>query len=904
MIAGKYMGAIGSASTLWAKTGGKPPQPPVHPLVCHLLDVAAVALEVWDHALPSSLYELIGLVLGSESRSTSGRVLAFWAGLHDIGKAAPGFQALYEAGMPSLKLAGFAFPRHTANRRHALLTGEILSRHFSGYGASPASAVARGLATAVAGHHGDFPSPVEQARLKTWDLGGAEWESARKSIITDLSHSLGVAEPVPPALSPREHSFFMFLAGLTSVSDWIGSSERWFPFERYPNDLDQYFAEAREKAARAIAEIGWARWQPSDEALDFRGFFGFTPNAMQEQVLSLESAKERGELVIIEAPMGEGKTEAALALIDKWIGQKAGRGCYVAMPTQATANAMFDRFRCDYLTHRYPNQCVDLQLLHGHACLSAAYQQLRQLGQIWDQDDGRSPAGGAVVAGEWFGFRKRGLLGPFGVGTVDQALLSAMQAPHSFVRLFGLAGKAVIFDEVHAFDTYTSKLLDRLLSWLAALGCPVVLLSATLPPSRRRELVQAYAGDGSEAAEAPYPRLLRATAGGIESKHWASATRRVELGWLDRDPEALARYLDDALQHGGCAAVICNTVAAAQDTFRALQADLDDDMELNLFHARFPFGERDRREKQAISQFGKDGARRARSVLVATQVIEQSLDLDFDLMVSEVAPADLLLQRSGRMHRHVRERPVGLETPRLVLIRPEMSEDGVPVFGNSSFIYGDYLLLRTWLALQGREGFSVPEDVEDLICQVYEVETAGTTEALSEALSAAEEKADHRRQQLEHEAAQRRLPSPDIDEQFWALPAKLALDEDDPELHKHYRALTRWEDRPSVEVICLELAEGEPCVRSQDGLRPVDLSAAPSEDLTEALMLRSVRLSGRPASALLQQDTPSGWRRNSLLRHHRAVVFDEAGEFTGDGFDLRLDPELGIVIPHADEGDE
>ena len=895
------------ANVLWAKTGGEPPRPPVHPLVCHLLDVAAVATQIWNRVLPSSLCDLIVDATGQESPVDGGRLVAYWAGLHDIGKASPGFQALHEPNKALLQEAGFEFEKHELDRRHALLTTDVLCTHFAGGPTRSMASAACGLATAVGGHHGSFPTSDQRGRLARWDRGdrcGAEWEDARNDIITELMRVLSVAEPVPPALSPSEHWFFMFLAGLTSVADWIGSAEQWFPFEPYPDDLDEYFAEARRKAARAIDEIGWTRWQPSARELDFSDFFGFVPNAMQEQALSLQPSAGGRELVIIEAPMGEGKTEAALALVDRWIGEKAGRGCYIAMPTQATANAMFDRFRCDYLARRYPDQYIDLQLLHGHASLSSAYQQLRQMGQIWAQDDGPSPAGGAVVAGEWFGFRKRGLLGPFGVGTVDQALLSAMQASHSFVRLFGLAGKAVIFDEVHAFDTYTSKLLDRLLSWLAALDCPVVLLSATLPPSRRRQLVRAYAGNETEEPEVPYPRLLRVSTEGVEARHWCSEAKRVEIGWLDYEPTALADHLNGLLRNGGCAAVICNTVAAAQESFQALQEGRDDDTELDLFHARFPFDERDRREKRAISRFGKDGDRPARAVLVATQVIEQSLDLDFDVMVSEVAPVDLLLQRSGRMHRHVRQRPCGLEVPRLLLIKPQTDEAGVPQFGNSSFVYGDHLLLKTWLALQGREDFSVPKDIEELIRQVYEDETAATTEALSDALVVAGEMADQRRQQLEHEASQRRLPAPDIDEQFWALPTKLALDEDDPELHKHYRALTRWENRPSVEVVCLEMIGTEPHIRSGEGTEPVDLTTPPSEDQTKKLVRRSVRISGRAAGELLKHDVPSGWRRNSLLRHHRAVVFDDAGIFIGNTFELQLDSELGIVTPQADEGDE
>jgi len=886
---------------LWAKTRATGPVR-FHPLLCHLLDVAAAALMLWEQVLPDSTRADITASLGLP-HGPAGRLLAFWAGLHDIGKASPGFQALDDTAKNRLLEGGFRFPPG-ACRRHGVLTADTLRELSAGSASgSEVAASACGIAAAVAGHHGQFPAAWELSRLGIRDRGGDEWEAARRSLIDDLAQVLDVSVSVPPGLSSRDHPFFMFLAGLVCVADWVGSAECWFPFEPYPEDLHAYFDAARQKAVLAVGEIGWAQWRPSGKEISFTEFFGFeSPNAMQERVIELPPRSGAGELVIIEAPMGEGKTEAALYLVDRWNRTMAKRGCYVAMPTQATANAMFDRFRCDYLANRYPDQYVDLQLVHGHAMLSNAYQQLRHLGQIWDQaDDGTSPSG-AVVAGEWFGYRKRGLLGPFGVGTVDQALLAAMQASHSFVRLFGLAGKAVVFDEVHAFDTYTSGLLDRLLSWLAAMGCPVVILSATLPPTRRRQLIEAYAGD-VQVPEVPYPRTLRVSAGTVDIATWECDTKRVELGWIDQ--AGLADLLGSELADGGCAAVICNTVRGAQDTFQALRDRLPDEITLDLFHARFPFEERDRRERRAIRHFGKGHADRPkRAVLVATQVIEQSLDLDFDLMVSEVAPVDLLLQRSGRMHRHDRPRPKGLKTPRLFLLRPEIGGDSVPRFGNSRFVYGDHLLLKTWLALRDREHFRIPDDVEGLICEVYEREPKVEASGLADALRAAREKAELHLDHLQVEARRRVLPSPHLDEDFHHLQADLSLEEDNPELHRHYRALTRWQDRPSVEIVCLHLVDGQPHVRCDDTMLPVDLTAAPSDDLVEKLVRQAVRISGQAAKELLASDAPTGWRMNSLLRYHRAAVFDEKGRFAGDAFALRLDSELGIVITRDDEGDD
>ena len=202
---------------------------------------------------------------------------------------------------------------------------------------------------------------------------------------------------------------------------------------------------------------------------------------------------------------------------------------------------------------------------------------------------------GNVLAAEWFTHRKRGLLAPFGVGTVDQILLAVLQTRHVFVRLFGLAHKTVIVDEVHAHDAYMSTLLERLLEWLAAMGTSVVLLSATLPRAKRESLVRAYAGSNVACAgeEAAYPRITVVTGGRCLQTHAPASSRPpVHVSWHSGGPR-LGEELADALKNGGCAAVVCNTVGLRPGGLHVTEAVLSPGPGVGPFYARYPFGERD-----------------------------------------------------------------------------------------------------------------------------------------------------------------------------------------------------------------------------------------------------------------------------------------------------------------------
>ena len=680
----------------WAKLGTDNTPTGYHPLLFHMTDVAFVAWELWQSVLSPVQTMMLSEALGLEDdQDTAGLWCAFLAGLHDLGKASPAFQLRVEKVRADvgarLQHSGLRVPvQHVPTRAlaaHGTVTAATLPDVLvSDFGLSPP--VARDLGTIGGGHHGTLTqsSDIQKAKTADRDLGGPEWSFLRRDLVARLSEALGLSERrVPKGIT---NGAAMTIAGLVSVSDWIGSNTDFFPHDTSA-DIAAYLIRSRSQARKALDGLGWRlNFHPSGRR-SFSDLFPAiqTPNSLQREVEELASTLRGPGIVIIEAPMGEGKTEAALYLADQWSQDGGLRGFYFALPTQATSNQMFARVR-DFLESSRQDESVQLQLLHGHASLSAEFEVLRRNGdRIFSpsyQGVEADIAPPGVVAAEWFTHRRRGLLSPFGVGTIDQVLLASLQTRHVFVRLFGLSGKMVVVDEVHAYDTYMTTLLERLLEWLAALGSPVVLLSATLPRARRAALIDAYRrGLGHEPspehAEAEYPRVLRAL-GSSEiisrsvgvSRLSKKVVRLEAVGYppasQKEDIPGLGELLSEVLAQGGCAAVICNTVRRAQEVYQHLRPRFqglatDGYPKLELLHSQYPFHAREAREQRTLARFGRPGDsqthRPRRAILVATQVVEQSLDLDFDLMVTEMAPADLLLQRAGRLHRHQRTYRIG-----------------------------------------------------------------------------------------------------------------------------------------------------------------------------------------------------------------------------------------------------
>jgi len=899
---------------LWAKSSQAEPEL-YHPLICHLIDVASVAEALWDHSLPAPSKQLIRAALGMENEEVTRAWLAFLAGLHDIGKASPAFQSKVPQLKAALNARGFEF-FPGAEAFHGLVSAKVIAELLT---SAPLTStripqqMATELGVTLGGHHGTFPRPSElgSSRLGERELGNGRWHDARVELFNQLCAFVrpdsvpGSSVAVPASVSSGAMAL---IAGLTSVADWIGSSETHFPYAPDCGDIETYGVGARQRAIRALEETGWAAWQPPCDTADFASLFTDIeePRPMQRKAIQLAEQLLSPGLVLIEAPTGEGKTEAASYLADQWNRRMTNRGSYVAMPTQATANAMFERFR-EYLGKAYPGQTVDFHLVHGQASLSDRYQEMLKIGPVYQNDQIGDGGEGTTAAHGWFSYKKRGVLSPFAVGTVDQALLSVLQSRHVFVRLFGLGGKIVIFDEVHAYDTYTSTLLERLLQWLSALGSSVIMLSATLPSSRRDALLRAYAGQESSIEHSSYPSVTWVCGDQHGSVSFPVQAREpLRIRWAPPGTEELSTHLLSLVAHEGCAAIVCNTVRRAQETYAALQKAMGDcDVELDLFHARYPFGERQEREKRCVSRFGKEAwDRPSKAILVATQVIEQSIDIDFDVMVTEPAPIDLVLQRAGRLQRfgHMR-RPEQFSEPEMWVIDPETDANGVPDFGSSARIYSEYVLLRSWLELTDRNQIEIPRDVSGLIEAVYTDQCACNVEdeALAQRLQAAWDDQQEKWQKLNYLARTGLIGPPDAKTPLWQVTAAELKDEEDPTIHPQLRAATRYSELPSVTLVCLH-GSPEDCYLDRDYTQSVSLDSEPDEELTRALMLRSVSISNwRVYHHFVEHDPPRAWRRNALLRYLLPICFDANGRYEMDELIIELHRDLGIVFHYDAE---
>ena len=875
---------------LWAKTSRGEPKV-THPLLCHMIDVAEVTRALWDGALTEGMRTWIAermRLAPDQARQT----IAFWAGLHDLGKASPAFQRQHKPAIETLEGLGLSFPRLFVQEptRHGTISASVLQPLLESEVALP-SRVARQVARAVGGHHGTWPTPKEILDLKQDQLGGANWDAFRHELVSSLAQLMRpiVVRHLGGNQEQEENAFLALLSGLVATADWIGSMEEFFPFAPEAIDPVQYSHRAATQARQALQELNWLGWQPPTRAASFVELFRFAPRPMQQAVVQLASQLAEPALVIIEAPTGTGKTEAALYLADCWAHLCQQRGLYVAMPTMATSNQMHSRVK-EILGRRYPETNVEVLLVHSQARWVDDHQAHHL------QTSGDS-AGDRVRDMTWFLARKRALLAPMGVGTVDQALLSVLQTRHFFVRLFGLSHKSVIFDEVHAYDTYMSAVFQRLLGWLRAMNTSVVLLSATLPSSTRRELLQAYTGASEvEMPEVPYPAITWATVAEIGVVPLPpSESRTLGVEWIERDPEALAERVGGELREGGCAAIICNTVRRAQEVYQALKLSaVPREGELILFHAHFPLAWRDEIERAVLTRFGKGAGRPQKAVVVATQVIEQSLDLDFDLMVTDLAPVDLLIQRAGRLHRHDRAvRPRPLARPRVLICEPGEGAQG-PDFGVDTFIYERYVLLRSWLTLYGRTQLTLPEETAALVEAVYGEEPL-EARGLEQALAEAREKMEKHQDKHVFLAKQKLIPPLQAEDLLGFQSA--SLQEDQPETHEAFQALTRL-GPPSVSLVCLH--------QTKDGLRlepdgrgpEISLDEFPTPELTKQLALRTVGVSHHDVwRHLINQEVPRGWCDHSLLRDHRVAIFENGVcALAGTPYRLRLDRELGLEI--------
>jgi CRISPR-associated endonuclease/helicase Cas3 len=636
----------------------------------------------------------IAKLLACRIKSEWARYIPIIAAMHDVGKICLGFQAKCEVWLQINKIS--PEDKEGCETDHAVISQWSMQQWLGDDG--------RGIhfwAVVIGAHHGWVKGDrIGKHRITD---GGNGFALAREELRDYLIKHFG---PLPTSGPETKdlgvpHPLMWAIAGLITIADWIGSDESFFPSDK-TMDID----EIRERAKKAV-EILQLLTDPIVDNVDFDKLFGFSPRNVQKVVDGMEVSP--GSLIIVEAPMGCGKTEAALSIAHKMMMDGTANGFYFALPTQTTSNKIcgrVDKFICDM------GLSDKVRLMHANTWL---HEDVRHVISRTSGDDGRTEE-----ERDWFQSKKRAMLTPFGVGTVDQALMGVIAVKHFFLRQFALSGKVVILDEVHSYDLYTGTLIDLLIMTLRELGATVILLSATLSTGRRAELL------GKTELSRDYPLVTVRNPDGLVRQLSPEEPKTVKSVVVKRETRRNSlRKAAQMASAGACVVWICNTVESAQRTFNDIR---DMGKETGLLHSRFPHFIREKLESHWIDALGKSDARPNGCILVSTQVVEQSVDIDADLLITELAPTDMLLQRIGRLWRHDRivRRP-GCKHPEVIIVKPgeinNRNDDQTQAikdsFGKSSYVYSPYVLVRTWKIWQGVNVLTLPDDIRRLIDDTY-----------------------------------------------------------------------------------------------------------------------------------------------------------------------------------------
>ncbi|HPN84135.1 MAG TPA: CRISPR-associated helicase Cas3' [Victivallales bacterium] len=636
----------------------------------HSLDAANVASVI------AMLYENYDFVV------KWGKILA---SVHDTGKISPGFQKKYFRTKLYQKIPELSKTNDCFEDKHAEISDSAVRYFLGEFIDNSASGEIAGI------HHGRYNfSKQNSSNL----YGGERWADERVKFIEEMVAKYG-SLPGKDALSRIQQAV---LAGFVCISDWISSDEN-------------LSCGNEEIAKESISKCGFLKPKIRKD-LSFLDVFGFKPNDTQKKFI--DSVSGPG-VYVLESSTGSGKTEAAFYAAYKLMCEKHNNGIYFALPTRLTSDRIHGRFQkladniCEFRT--------PVMLAHGSAWLNDEVMKLIH-------------AGGEEMApgGSWFTPRKRTLLAPFGVGTVDQALMAVMNVKHYFVRAFGLLGKVVILDEVHSYDIYTGTILDKLVEFLRGIGCSVIILSATLTKDRKKQFFIS-----SLSKEDSYPLISIEHAGKmcIKKPEFSEKDKMISISFnYSRNIDGIVGLSIDKANSGQCVLWINNTVADSQFIYNRIAGTMKEkSFELGLLHSRFTVADRREKEDQWMKKLGKNvkepSFRPKGCILVATQVVEQSVDIDADFMISELAPMDMLVQRLGRLWRHKRKNRTGIPEMLVTTGNLENANEKEPFIEalgkNNSKVYAPYILWKTWDALKSQTCLKFPSQIRTLLESVYTI---------------------------------------------------------------------------------------------------------------------------------------------------------------------------------------
>lgn len=703
----------------------------------HLIDTMNVIGLLWEHWLSDSQRKLlINSAIPIDEEGTK-NLIKFIGGSHDIGKLTPAFQLkktsykntedLDKILLEKIIAEGFADedPGLTAmEQSHHSVASQTLLNNFG---------VKEDIASIAGGHHG---KPVDDSSIikkqlssysanyfikeKSNDPIHIKWNNAQEELFKWILKRSGFSsvEELPIISQPGQ----VVIEGLLIMADWIASNENYFPLLDIQDSGENINQQKR-------LEYGWKKWfgtRPTPlleerEVNDyFNERFGFQPRELQYKLVDIIQKSEDPGIFIVEAPMGVGKTEAALAAVEYLSSKTGNSGLFFGLPTQATSDGIFPRIN-SWLQgiSLSVGEKQSLQLIHGKAALNSEFAELsRHIDQDGDMDSG-------VIVNQWFTGKKTAILDDYVVGTVDHFLLAALKQKHLALRHMGLSKKVVVIDEVHAYDAYMSQYLNRAVHWMGSYKVPVIILSATLPSKKRVELIESYLnGDGKYTIEVNQPKGWEETVAyplityidneSIMQIHdfQPQEDKTIQIKKI-QDDDILA-ILQDKLSEGGVAGIIVNTVKRAQQLYSELAAAFGEDL-IEVLHSGFIATDRIDKEKHLLNMIGKDAERPFKEIIIGTQVIEQSLDINFDLLITDLAPMDLIIQRIGRLHRHpLSDRPKKLKEPVVYIVG---TSDNFEFEEGSGFVYGKYLLIRTQYYLLDK--INLPSHISPLVQKVY-----------------------------------------------------------------------------------------------------------------------------------------------------------------------------------------
>lgn len=914
---------------LWAKKEEKDSVMYWLPLRVHLEDTGRIMGLLWEHWLSEGQKRLV-----SVDTDIGKQIAVFIGAIHDIGKASPAFQIkrgfansqdldielvdkLVENGFIGIDAQDLlASPEKTPHGLAGEVILSILNARFK---------KENDIGSIVGGHHGrpidnkgmisEVYASYRKNIFQTEDESSEiykKWLSVHTDILNNALKNSGFekCEDIPILSQPAQ----AMLLGLLTMADWIASNTYFFPligiFDDTNIDMDKRCEYGFKKWKKSNGSDMWLPETYADCNELFKERFGFSPRDVQSKFAQTISNAKNPGLIILEAPMGLGKTEAALVGAEE-LAIKSGRsGLFFGLPTQATSNGIFPRI-ISWLGKLSADlgERRGLRLVHGKTFLNEEYNNLTNASNIdIDGNDG-------FVVNQWFSGKKTAILDDFVVGTVDQLLMMALRQKHLALRHLGLSKKVVVIDEVHAYDAYMDQYLNMALEWLGAYNVPVILLSATLPKKSRVDFINHYLmGKGSKLSEDDIARL------GVDDYPLITYTdndkalnikdfvpiedKSIEIKYTDT--ENLIELLDSLLDGGGNVGIIVNTVKKSQDIAKLLSEKFGDE-NVMLLHSSFIATDRVKNEEKLMKYLGKDGNRPEKMIVVGTQVIEQSLDIDFDVMISDIAPVDLLIQRMGRLHRHDRNnRPDKHKKPVLYVLG---NNKDLNFENGSKAVYGGYLLTRTGCFLG--DSISLPSDISRLVQAVYD---ESIDPDLSDELNKkySEYKSEYKAlvNSKESRAGTYRLNSPILKKRISKEPNLIGWLNNQSRTSSEEDGNSQVRDtQDTIEVIALK--------KFKDGYTTFD----GNEDISQSI--DNVEVAKKIASSTIKLpnklsksynidntikeledfyiDKLQNWNKSMWLNGTLCVIFDENNECTINGVSMVYDKKYGLILKGEDD---